>query len=103
MDCLCHLLVFMGIFSIISYMKKWNLKSSIKIFNWKWILCLSICFIIIVGAFFIYLKKGNVLELLSEDLNWRIPVEQKLSVRLPLWKHYDPNNRGFPYMGSGYR
>jgi hypothetical protein len=54
-----------------------------------------------VGAFFIYLKKGNVLGLLSEDLNWRIPVEQKLSVRLPLWKFTIQMIEDFPIWGVG--
>ena len=95
------ILFFMGIFSTISYMKKSNLRSPTKIFDWKWIIVSIISLIIIVSAFFIYLKKGNVLGLLSEDLNWRIPVEQKLSVRLPLWKFTIQIIEDFPIWGVG--
>jgi len=95
------LLVFMGIFFFISYMKKSNFRSPTKIFDWKWMIVSITSLIIIVGAFFIYLKKGNVLGLLSEDLNWGIPVEQKLSVRLPLWKFTIQMIEDFPIWGVG--
>jgi O-antigen ligase len=93
------LLVFMGIFFLISYLRVY--KSSVKIYNWKWICIVAICFAIIFGSLSIYLKKGKILELLSEDLNWHIPIEQKLDVRLPLWKHSIRMVEDFPLWGVG--
>jgi len=91
----------MGIFLYISYIKKWNLKSSVKILSWKWICVFAICFVIIFGPFYIYLKRGNVLTLLHDDANWRIPIEQKLDIRLPLWKQTIDMVEDFPIWGVG--
>jgi hypothetical protein len=97
------LLAFMAIFSSIFYVKKWDYKSSLRILNWKWISVFAICFVIIFGPFYIYLKRGEVLKLLSDDANWRIPIEQKLNIRLPLWKHTVQIVEDFPPVGGGYR
>jgi putative inorganic carbon (HCO3(-)) transporter len=95
------LLVFMGIFFLISFWREGKYKSPVKIVNWKWICVFAICFVIIYGSFYIYLKKGKVLELLSEDLNWHIPIEQKLDIRLPIWKHSIQMVEDFPLFGVG--
>jgi putative inorganic carbon (HCO3(-)) transporter len=95
------LLAFMAIFSSIFYVKKWDYKSSLRILNWKWISVSAICFVIIFGPFYIYLKRGEVLKLLSDDANWRIPIEQKLDIRLPLWKHTIQMVEDFPLWGVG--
>ena len=94
------LLVFMGIY-FISYVKRRGYKSSLKILNWKWICVFAICFVIIFCPFYIYLKRGEVLKLLSDDANWRIPIEQKLDIRLPLWKHTIQMVEDFPLWGVG--
>jgi putative inorganic carbon (HCO3(-)) transporter len=95
------LLVSMGIFFFISYAKKWEFKSSVKILNWKWICVFAICFAIIFGSFYVYIKKEKVVDLLSEDMNWRIPIEQKLDIRLPLWKQTIQMVEDFPLWGVG--
>jgi len=91
----------MGIFFIISYVRKGGYKSFVKIFNWKWICISAICLVIILGPFYIYLKRGEVSKLLSEDLNWHMPIEQKLDIRLPLWKHTIQMVEDFPLWGVG--
>jgi hypothetical protein len=55
------LLVFMGIYFLIFFLKERVDKSSVKIINWKWICVFTICFGIIFGPFYIYLKRGEVL------------------------------------------
>jgi len=95
------LLIFMGIFFLISYLREREYKSSVKILNWKHMCVFAICFAIIFGSFHIYLRKGKALEWLSEDLNWRIPIEQKLGPRLPLWKYSIQIVEDFPLLGVG--
>jgi O-antigen ligase len=95
------LLVFMGIFFFISYLRKRRYKTVVSIFNWKGICVFAICFVIIFGPFYIYLKRGEVSKLLSADLNWRMPIEQKLSSRYHLWKHSIQMVEDFPLWGVG--
>jgi len=95
------LLVFMGIFFFLFFIKEKMGKSFVKILNWKWICVSVVCFVIIFGPFYIYLNKGKVLELLSEDLNWRIPIEQKINIRLLLWKDTIQIVEDFPLFGVG--
>jgi putative inorganic carbon (HCO3(-)) transporter len=95
------LLVLLGIYYLNFFLKEKIDRSSLKILNWKWICVFAICFVIIFGSFYIYLKKGKVLELLSEDLNWYMPIEQKSDPRLPLWKHAIQMVEDFPLFGVG--
>ena len=96
------LLIFMGIYFPFSFIKERGGKSPVKIVNWKRIYIVVASFIIIFPSFYIYIIwKGNVLELLSADLNWRIPIEQKLDVRLPLWKDTICIVEDFPLFGVG--
>jgi putative inorganic carbon (HCO3(-)) transporter len=97
------LLVFIGIFFFVSYARKEGFKSSVKILNWKWICVFVIGLVIIFGSFYIYLKKGKVLEMLSEDLKTYIPNKQEssLHIRLQLWKHAIQIVEDFPLFGVG--
>jgi hypothetical protein len=95
------LLIFIGIFFSIYCIKEKSYGFLGKILNWKWICVFVICCVIIFCSFYIYLKKGKVLELLSGNLNWHIPIEQKLDIRLPLWKQTIQIVEDFPLWGVG--
>ena len=95
------LLICMGIFFVVSYARKGENTSSGTFFNWKWISVFTVCFIMILGSFCFTLKKGTVSEILKEDLNWNVPIEQKLDIRLALWKHAVQMIEDFPLFGVG--
>ncbi len=95
------LLVLIGIYFLISYLKRSGYKSYINILNWKWIGSLVIFFVIIFGSFYFYLSRGPISGLLAEDVNWRVPIEQKLGLRLPEWKYIVQIVEDFPLWGVG--
>jgi O-antigen ligase len=95
------LLVFMGIFFFISYLRKGEYKSSVKILNWKRIFIFAICFVIIIGSFYIYFRKGKSLELINTDLNWRTSIGHQLNSRIHIWKPSIQMVEDFPFWGVG--
>jgi O-antigen ligase len=95
------LLILIGIYFLISFLKRREYKSSINILNWRWIGALMITFVIIFGSFYFYLSRGPILGLLAEDVNWQVSIEQKLGLRLPLWKYALQIVEDFPLWGVG--
>ena len=95
------LCLLMGIYFLISYSKIRGDKSSRNSLNWKRIGVWTFSFVIIVGSSYVYLSKGPISGLLSEDVNWHMPIEQKLDVRLPIWKFTLQMVEDFPLWGVG--
>lgn len=95
------LLIFMGIYSSISFIKEGSIRSFLKIVKWKWAIVFSICLVVIFGSFYMYLSKRNVIGLLREDLNWGIPIDRKLEGRAAIWKVSLKILEDFPLWGVG--
>ena len=95
------LLFIMGIYLVTVYTEKGRHISSITKINRKWVCIFVVVLVIVFGGLYIYLSKGSISGLLSEDLNWRVPVEKKLDIRLPLWKYSFEIIEDFPLWGVG--